>query len=282
MTPAEIKVQQTYRTIGGRLVHAQHARHGGDVPVQPLVGVFLKDAAHHGLLDPVHVGGVSESPVDGVDGKLVAEPDRHVSVGINARQGLQLDLAAPLTPPALALDPQGHGLPLDGEVLEANGPQAVLSDLGHGRARARLNPSGRHQINIHNEAVTSLLGANGLEAVEPQQIVVGQVVTPTHLKWRNLRRAYLTFRSRRFSSRSTASRKNSARGSFASRDASTRSSVPAGSLMIVCSSLICFLPMPVTIGDYIYGVNPSKYLITSIDLGPISDNIYSVEPRSPI
>jgi hypothetical protein len=44
--------------------------------------------------------------------------------------------------------------------------------------------------------------------------------------------------------------------------------------MIVWSSLICFLPMPVTIGDYIYGVNPSKYMITSIDRGGIGDNIY--------
>ena len=114
------------------------------------------------------------------------------------------------------------------------------------------------QFDINNEAVTGLLGAHRAEAIEPQQIVVRQNVMPTNPEWRNLGRAYLTFRSRRFSSCSTASRKNPARGSFSSRAASTRSSVPAGRRMMVCSSLICFRPMAVTIGDYIYPVNPQN------------------------
>lgn len=168
------------------LVHPQHARHGGDVAVQPLVGIFLEDPAHQGLFDAVHVGSVSESPVDGVNGKLVAEPDRHVPVGVDARQALQQHLAAALTAPALALDPERHCLPLDGEVLEADGALPVLPDLGQRRTLAALDVGGRQQINIDNEAVTGLLSADGLETVQPQQVLVIQRFMPTNPGWRNL------------------------------------------------------------------------------------------------
>jgi hypothetical protein len=53
-------------------------------------------------------------------------------------------------------------------------------------------------------------------------------------------------RSRLFSSRSTASRMKPARDSFSSKTRSIRSSVPPGRRAGICSSLICFRPMPPT------------------------------------
>lgn len=51
-------------------------------------------------------------------------------------------------------------------------------------------------------------------------------------------------RSRRFSSRSTATLMKSARPSSSFNTVSIRPSVPSGNLAGVCSWFICFLPMP--------------------------------------
>lgn len=83
----------------------------------------------------------------------------------------------------------------------------------------------------------------------------------------------LASRSRLANSRSTASRKKSARFSLAARAPSTRANVPAGNRASASSWLTLLRPTDGGLADIVSAVKIAPFVISPIDLYPISSTL---------